>query len=206
MQDINRKTWLDFIPAGVAIIIGVLLLLCSGGCSSGAFRFAPTESQKQAQLLVVTNLEYLTPLVVDEGQPLLEEAKDAALPGLAYMGLPKEPVKSQTPSAVASVKEAAEVAADRPTTGQVLNDTLDRAFFTAERVVGFLAIFGISGGAGIALQKLKAARKSVVEIVTGVQAGKTDMPYDAKKKLNKALDDAQSEDTRVAVAVIKAKK
>jgi hypothetical protein len=138
-------------------LVLAVLIVSLYGCADNPLRFAPTEAQKQAIDLTVTDSLALAPHVDPAGQPILTEATDAAKITQTYLGLPTARPTTLAAGNATILGQAATVAAARPTPAQtvaagekVANDALGTV---TQGITAVLAL--VATGAGI-YYKLKS--------------------------------------------------
>ncbi|HOD84588.1 MAG: hypothetical protein BWX88_05295 [Planctomycetes bacterium ADurb.Bin126] len=131
---------------GAAIVVLMIVAGMLAGCTEMPVRYAPTEEQKQAADLAVTNLQALAPHVDQPGQPVRQEALAAAQVTQSYVGLPEKRPVSLAAENAETIGRAAQVATRRPTVA----DTAYAVIGQAEQVanVGFNLLDVLLAGAG----------------------------------------------------------
>ncbi len=199
-----KRTVMKLIPAAVAIVLGILFLLITSGCSD-TLRFSPSERQKEAADIAVVDIAALRPHVAPEAEPTRAEAELAAKVTQAYIGLPKKRAVPLAPGNAQAMAEAAEVATERPTTGEVVTEGVT----VLNGILGSLAtiagIWGIRGAVKARQWQDKAVTTSnaIIETVKAIENVKPKLEPGDAIILRDELSKAQSPETKVEIAVIR---
>jgi hypothetical protein len=190
-----------------------LCLLSLPGCQDASVRFAPSEAQKQAADLTVSDAQALTPYVQPAGQPILAEATQAAKVTQVYVGLPASRPAPIAAGNAATLAQASTDAAGRPTIAQTINSGLDQAgkaadvaqdtaSKTADTLLKWAAVVTAIGTLGYGVkQKLNAnqakqdasdtTQKSAA-VVGSVDAGLAALPPEQQAAFKAAMAQVQA--------------
>ena len=182
------------------------MLLFSAGCGSGGFRFSPSEQQKQAADLAVTDLVALKPHVSPAAEELRLEAETAAKVTQIYIGLPKNRPHATRPENKTIIQQAGDVASKRPTDTEVALDAIDTGLGTADAVIGLLGVIAGTWGLGKFAGKINGWRQrahltgdALRETVKAIESAKADIPSEAVGILRDKLTKSQSRQTKLAI-------
>ncbi len=208
------------------VLLLITAVLVVGGCTESPMRWKPTEPQKQAADLVVTDVVALERFTSPEGEPIRAEAERASKAAQTYFGLPKVRLESVAPANVPKLEQAESDAALPPPTGiQVVEqviDTVEEKVQTGlgitESIIGLVGTIAGTYGFGRLGAKVNGWRKgknkaekvadvqfaALREVVVGVGRLIKGMPPEERTKAEEVLGDAQTRSTEAAVLAAKA--
>jgi len=194
-------------------IYSIPLIIMLSGCMDMPLRWQPTEAQKRAADLTVTDLNYLHPRVAEGSKLVIQEATNAARATQTYVGLPKERPTSLAAENAAILDQANADAANQPTLIQGAEAAGKLAFPLIELLLtGGISIGGTLGAkkvvsvfqnakqtAADAQLKYDDTLTAIKEVVAGIQ----NLPADVKAQVKAEQAKSQSNGTKELVALAK---
>lgn len=209
----------------VAVVLCAMVVV---GCTGDPIRWAPSEPQKQAADLAVTDVAALKPFVAPQAEPIRAEAEQAAKVTQTYLGLPQERPVSNAPVNIETLTTAGADAAKRPSAADVAQAVsagvtagADAGFGLADQLLAIVGTVIGTVGLGKFAGKVSQWRQGVADARTTIDAkqaeiealavavgelvkGVRNLPADVQAAVKDSMSKVQSPQTRQIVASAKA--